>query len=162
MKKLFTIIFFSLLSLNLFSEEFSLFPWFCNQNDIYTQCINKGWKFQSDVSSKIPCYIFYTTDDVTYRGFPVFAVSFLFDENGIVASQSITFPKAFEATDTFPAVLELMLADKVQLLDKTYENNDIKKINYNGLINNSLRANYNIRGKDNLYQISVFYVNINP
>lgn len=159
MKKLFIFLLFAFLSFNLFSEEFSLFPWFCNQKDIYTQCINKGWKFQSDTSSKIPYYIFYTPDDVTFHELPVFAVHFLFNENNTVVSQSVTFPKLFEATDTFPTILELVLADKAQLLEKKIDTTyDTVKITYTGIVNN-IKVQYVIRGKDDAYQLSVTYIN---
>lgn len=160
MKKIFLLLLISLFSLNLFSEEFSLFPWFCTKKDVYTQCINKGWNYMGDDSDKLPYYLFYTTGDVTYHGFPVFAVHFLFNENGDLVTQSVTFPREFASKDTFPNILELILADKAQLLEKSYDTDDnYNTITYKGMINNKINVHYNIRGKDNLYQISVYYVN---
>lgn len=162
MKKLLFILLLSLSSISLFSEEFSLYPWFCTQKDIYTECTNKGWKFQTDnYTDKIVMYTFYTDNETTYCDFPIQSVSFLFDENGDLLSQTVGFHKLDEMLFVTAIVLEVMTHDKIKIIDKTIENNDAKnfvQITYKCMKNNN-NVTYAIRSAEDGIKLVVSYFN---
>ena len=157
MKKKLLFIFITFVSLHLFSEEFSLFPWFTNQKDIYNYCINKGWEYSSDVSSKVTSFSFKTPDSVTYHGEKLYAVHFMFDNTGTIIDQAITFSDILEAASTFPVLLEHSIIDKARLLNKQVESNGIFKITVTANISDTINADYVIIGKNDAFQISISY-----
>ncbi len=161
MKKILIVLLLSFASLNLFSEEFYLFPWFCTQKDVYNQCINKDWRFQSANYNKMELYTFYTPDlDVTYCDFPIQSVSCLFDENGDMLSQAVGFHNLDEMLYVVSIVLEIMTNDKIRIIDKTIEKNEAKnyvQITYKGLKENNNNVTYAIRSTDDGIKLVVSY-----
>ena len=157
MKKLLSLFLFCLFSIAAYSEEFSLFPWMCDQKDIYNYCINKGWEYHADTSSKVPEFNFNTPEGVTYHGYAVYSIHFMFDKNGKVVSQAITFSEILEAARTFPAILDLMVLDKTTLQTRTMETNERINITYKTKINDQVSANYVIYGQNNAFQLHAVY-----
>lgn len=157
MKRIFLSIIVLLASCLAFSEEFSLFPWFCTDKEIYNYCNNKGWTYKSDTSDSVPSFSFDTPDTVTYRGESLYGLHFMFDKNGKVVSQAITFNDILEAAMTFPKVLDLAIADKAKLQAQKIETEEFINISIDADINDTVKSKYVIYGKNNAFQLSVVY-----
>lgn len=157
MKRIFLSIIVLLASCLAFSEEFSLFPWFCTDKEIYTYCNNKGWSYHSDAADNVPSFTFNTPDSVTYRDMPITGIHFMFDRSGKVVAQTITFKNMFEAALSFPKVLDLAIADKARLLEENIESEEFINITIDANINDTVKSKYVIYGINNAFQISVVY-----
>lgn len=161
MKKLTALIVISLISLTLFAEEFSLFPWFCNQKEIYTQCINKGWSYTDKSDKKMTVFYFEPTDDVTYKGIKVDSFYFYFDKNGNFVSQTITYAKKFDVLSGVCTLLDLATLDQTRLLNNKIKKEKIKFITYSGEINANTDVEYSIYGENDNLMVSIAYLNHN-
>lgn len=157
MKKLLFLILFCFFSLTAFAEEFSLFPWMCNQKDIYNYCTDKGWTYSADTSSKVPSFSFEPPESITYHGNSIYSIYFMFDKTGTVVCQAITFNDVLEANTTFPTILNLMIKDQTTLLDNSIKTEPYINITYKTKINDRVSADYVIYGQNNAFQLSVAY-----
>jgi hypothetical protein len=157
MKRLFILIFCFFISFNLFSEEFSLFPWFCNQQDIYNSCIAKGWEYSSNTGSNVPSFDFKPTKDITYHNLPIYDINFMFNESGKVVSQTISFDNLIEVVIVFASVLDHAITDKARLINRSIKEGEYTNITINGKLNDGTDVDYVIYGQGNLYQITISY-----
>ena len=156
MKKILFFICLFINSFSLIAEEFSLFPWFCSQKEIYNYGINKNWNYKTDITSKIPTFSF-KTFDLTYQGNEVSNLTFMFDTDGSLVSQGIVLNDFFSADDVFPTILDLLINDKAQLVTRQINNDDYIDVSIDANISDKIKARYNFYGKNNLFQIAILY-----
>lgn len=160
MKRLFITIIFLLTFGLLSAEEFSLFPWVCNQKDVYSYCMNRGWKYSSDVSDDVTSFYFTPSEDVTYHGRKIYILRFSFYKNDKLMLQAITFSDMDRLDIAFSKLLDNMVTDKARLLNKTMDKNDeLYNIQFKAELSNNIQCNYFLVGKENAYQNSVAYMN---
>ena len=120
-------------------------------------CTNKGWNYSTDTKNKIPSFTVDITSDVTYHDKLIDTLLFMFDDSGNLAAQAVFFEDVLDSTHSFPAVLDLLIADHAQLLSKDFDSGNSYGLNFSALLNNNVSAKYGIRGKDNIYRISILY-----
>lgn len=158
MKKLFISFILCFISFNLFAEEFSLFPWVCGQKDIYSYCTNKGWQYSSSVSDGVTSLIFDTPETVTYRGNKIYRLRFSFDKNDNLVMQAITFSEMARIEFCLASVLDLMVADKARLVNKSMDKSDLYQLAFDAELYNDRKSKYVILGQGTEFQISIAYL----
>lgn len=156
MKRLFISILFLFSVSCIFADEFSLFPWICNQKDVYSFCINKGWEYSSDVSDSITTFYF-TPKSTTYHGNKVYRFRFSFDKDELII-QAMTFDDMLELDMALASLLESLVQDKARLVDKKLSKADLYTIQYNAELSNNITAKYFIIGQGNVFQNSIAYI----